>query len=277
MNCRLNNRMNCRMAYMWAAMRFHHQSQSKIVTALGSLDISQSPKDTHEHHHERTIQLMAVVQDWHSQFQKLVTHQKEYIKALNNWLKLNLIPIESSLKEKVSSPPRIQNPPIQELLHAWHNHLEKLPDELARTAIFNCAAVLNTIFQQQEEELKLKQKCEDTQKDLDRKIRQFQDWYEKYMKKRAQDDFDPEGAEDNTQKDLAEKQFMVDSMKKKLEDDVEAYQRHCLQVREKSLASLKTRLPELFRAMSDFADACSKMYANLSPISKPHNSSQISS
>lgn len=263
---------------MWETMRFHHESQSKIVTALGSVDITQSPKETTEHHHERTFQLWVVVQDWHSQFQKLLTHQKEYIKALNNWLKLNLIPIESSLKEKVSSPPRIQNPPILGLLHAWHHQLEKLPDELARTAIFNFAGVLNTICQQQEEELKLKQKYEDTQKDLERKKRQFKDWYEKYMKRMAQDESNEAGTEDNTQKDLlAEKQFMVESLEKKLEDDVEDYHRQCIQVREKSLASFKTRLPELFRAMSAFADACSKMYKNLSPISKPHNSSQSSS
>lgn len=263
---------------MWDTMRYHHESQLKIVIALRYLDISQSPKDTTEHHHERTYQLWVVVQDWHSQFQKLVTHQKEYIKALNSWLKLNLIPIESSLKEKVSSPPRIQTPPIQELLHAWHDHLDKLPDELARTAIFNFAAVINTIYQQQEEELKLKQKCEETRKDLARKTRQFQEWYNKYLQQRASDESDPGRADDNTQKDLlGEKQFMVDSLQKKLEDDEEAYERQCLQVREKSLTSLKTRLPELFRAMTDFADACSKMYRNLSPKPKPHNSSQSSS
>ncbi|KAE7997436.1 hypothetical protein FH972_002074 [Carpinus fangiana] len=266
------------MAVMWETMRAHHDSQSTIVIALRYVDITQSPKETSEHHHDRTVQLLYVVQDWHLQFQKLLTHQKEYVKALNNWLKLNLIPIESSLKEKVSSPPRIQNPPIQGLLYDWHHHLEKLPDELARTAIFNFAGVINNICQQQEEELKFKQKCEDTQKELERKRRQFQDWYEKYMKRMAQDESNEAGTEDNTQKDLlGEKQFMVESLEKKLENDVEEYQRQCIQVREKSLATLKIRLPEVFRAISDFADACSKMYRNLSPISKPHNSSQSSS
>jgi Skp family chaperone for outer membrane proteins len=270
--------MNCRMAIMWETMRYHHDSQSKIVIALRYVDITQSPKETSEHHHERTFQLWLVAQDWHTQFQKLLTHQKEYVKALNNWLKLNLIPIESSLKEKVSSPPRIQNPPIQGLLHSWHHHLDKLPDEFARTAILNFSGVINTIWQQQEEELKLKQKCEDTQKELERKRRQFQDWYEKYMKRMAQDESNEVGTEDNTQKDLlGEKQFMVESLEKKLENDVEEYHRQCNQVREKSLATLKIHLPEVFRAISDFADACSKMYRNLSPISKPHNSSQSSS
>ncbi|KAE8724479.1 hypothetical protein F3Y22_tig00010505pilonHSYRG00009 [Hibiscus syriacus] len=114
------------MANMWARMCIHHDSQLKIVEKLKSLDITFASKETTKHHHERTIQLHDVVQEWHSQFDKLVTNQKQYIQALYNWLKLNIIPIESSLKEKVSSPPRAQNPPIKTLLQKWHDCLETL-------------------------------------------------------------------------------------------------------------------------------------------------------
>ncbi|KAG2722950.1 hypothetical protein I3760_02G150900 [Carya illinoinensis] len=264
------------MATMWKAMESHHENQKKTVEALKYLDLSQSPKETSEHHHERTFQLRVVVMDWHSQFQKLVNHQKEYIRALNNWLKLNLIPIDSSLKEKISLP--VEKPPIRDLLHAWHDHLEKLPDEIARTALHNFAAVIDTIFVLQEEEFKLKQKCEDTRRELNRKTRQFEDWHSKYLQQKVPDGLDPDRAGDNHQHDLLpEKQFMVDSVKKRLEDEQEAYERHCLQVREKSLGNLKNRLPELFRAMSDFARACSEMYRNLSSISQPSNSKNSSS
>lgn len=131
---------------MWESMYLHHENQLKIVTDLKALDVSGTPKETSRHHHERTIQLGNVVHDWHLQFEKLVTHQKHYIQSLNSWLKLNLIPIESNLKEKVSSPPHTQHPPIQSLLHYWHDHLEKLPDELAKSAISSFAAVIKTII-----------------------------------------------------------------------------------------------------------------------------------
>lgn len=256
---------------MWEAMKSHHEHQSRIVTALRALDISQSSKETTEHHHERTIQLWAVIREWHSQFEKLMLHQREYVKALNNWLRLNLVPIESSLKEKVSSPPRVQSPPIQYLLHAWHNHLEQLQDELPRTAINNFVAVVHTIMQHQEDEMKQKERCADTRKELDRKTRQFEDWYNKYMQRRIPDEEEP-GADDAHKDVVAERQFVVDTVKKRLEDDEEAYQRLCLQVREKSLASLKTHLPELFRALTAFAASCSEMYKNLRTISKSQNS-----
>lgn len=123
------------MANMWEIMSMHHDSQLKIVMDLKAIDLAHAPKETAKHHHERTIQLHHIVQDWHIQFEKLVAHQKQYIHTLTNWLKLNLVPIESSLKEKVSSPPRPQHPPIQSLLHAWNDLLDKLPDELAKSAI----------------------------------------------------------------------------------------------------------------------------------------------
>ncbi|KAF5203557.1 DUF632 domain-containing protein/DUF630 domain-containing protein [Thalictrum thalictroides] len=259
------------MTLMWVAMHEHHDKQLKIVADLRSLDVSQAPKETSERHHETTVQLWGVVQEWHSQFQKHVNHQRQYIQALNSWLKLNLIPIESSLKEKVSSPPRVHHPPIQGLLYAWHEHLDKLPAELAGNAIFSFAGIIKTIMQHQEEEVRLKEKCEETRKEYDRKKRAFEDWHQKYMQRRTPpDEMDPDRSEDANQNNpVAERQFVVESLKKKLEEEEEAHQKHCRQVREKSLSSLKTHLPELFRAMSDFSLASSDMYRRLQSISQP--------
>ncbi|KAK9102626.1 hypothetical protein Sjap_019880 [Stephania japonica] len=261
------------MAIMWETMQGHHDSQLKIVANLRYLDVPQIPMETTEHHYERTRQLCGVVQEWHSQFQKLVEHQKEYIQALNGWLKLNLIPIESSLKEKVSSPPRVTRPPIQALLHAWHENIGKLPAELAGNAIYSFTGIMNTIISHQEEEFKLKEKCEETRKEYTRKSRAFEDWYHKYMQRRTPpDEMEGERTEDANHKDpVVERQFVVESLKKRLEEEVEAHQKHCKQVREKSLSSLKTHLPELFRAMADFALACAEMYKNLQSITQHRN------
>ncbi|KAG6698492.1 hypothetical protein I3842_08G023000 [Carya illinoinensis] len=257
------------MAQMWATMRAHHKNQLTLVIDLKSLDIAHAPKETTKHHHDRTIQLWNVVEKWHSQFEKLATHQKQYIRALNNWLKLNLIPIESSLKEKISSPPRVQHPPIQTLLQSWHDHLEKLPDELVKSAIGSFAAVIKTIILHQEEEMKLKEKCEETRKEFLRKNQAFEEWYEKYMQRRGPDEMDPERGEDSNPKDpISEKKFAVENLKKRLEEEVESHQRHCIQVREKSLGSLRTHLPELFRAMSDYAHDCSDTYEKVRSVTQ---------
>lgn len=257
------------MATTWQAMCIHHDDQLKSVTDLKSLEISGVPKETTEHHHKRTDQLLAVVEGWQKQFVELSTNEKKYIQALNSWLKLNLIPIESSLKEKISSPPRIQNPPIQPLLHSWHDHLEKLPDELAKSAITAFAAVIRTIIQHQEEEMKQKEKCEETRKELLRKSQAFDDWYQKHLRRTQNEDAEPDRGEGTNPKDpISEKRFVVESLRKRLEDEVEAHQKLCVQVRDKSLNSLKIRLPELFRAMSDYSHACFDGYERLRLITQ---------
>lgn len=260
-------RVTDRMAVMWETMRVHHESQSKIVHALRSLDISQAPKETTDHHHNQTRQLGGVVQDWHTNFSELMSQQKEYIKALNSWLKLNLIPIDTNWKEKVSSPGRPENPPIQILLLAWQDYLEKLPDEPAKGTINSFAATIKTIWQYQKEELDFRNRREESRKDLIRKTREFENWKKKFTQKRTPpDEMDPDRSQESDM--IAEQQFRVEAAKQKLEEDEDAYQRQCVQVRDKSLMSLKSHLPELFRALSDFSLACSDMYSELQKIAR---------
>ncbi|KAJ0253200.1 Uncharacterized protein HA466_0122670 [Hirschfeldia incana] len=258
------------MAKMWTNMCIQHDTQLQIVGELKSLEISTSQKETTKQHHQQTRQFCTVLEEWHVQFERLVTHQKQYINSLNTWLKLNLIPIESSLKEKVSSPPRPQRPPIQALLHSWHDRLEKLPDEVAKSAISSFAAVMKTILLHQEEEMKLKERCEETRREFIRKKQGFEEWYQKHLQKRGPTEEGVDGEEGMSRDDdhVTERRIVVETLKKRLEDEEEAYQRHCVQVREKSLNSLKIRLPEIFRALSDYAHACADSYENLRIVSQ---------
>ncbi|KAG0449473.1 hypothetical protein HPP92_027345 [Vanilla planifolia] len=172
------------MATMWEAMHTHHSDQYKLVAALRACDVSLAPRETSDQHHDITIQLWNVVREWNSQFQNLVTHQKEYIQALNSWLKLNIIPIESNLKEKVSSPAKVAKPPIQDLLRGWLSQLEKLPEASAKSAILSFSEVIHTIVILQDDELKLKERCEETRKEFIRKKRYFDEWRRRYMERK---------------------------------------------------------------------------------------------
>ncbi|XP_044471110.1 protein ALTERED PHOSPHATE STARVATION RESPONSE 1-like isoform X1 [Mangifera indica] len=260
------------MSKMWKTMSEHHDSQLEIVTDLKSLEVTNAPRETTKQHYDRTRQLCSSVNLWHSQFEKLVNHKKQFIQFLNSWLKSNLIPIESSLKERVSSPSRPPNPPILALLHSWNDNLEKLPDELAKSAISSFAAVINTIILLQEEEMKLKEKCDETRKEYIRKSQAFGEWCHKYQKRNASSESEAGKSEDANVKDaVMERQFVVESLKKRLDEEVEDHNRHCLQVREKSLGSLKIRLPELFRAMSDYTHTCSDAYERLRTLIQSQN------
>ncbi|GFP92080.1 hypothetical protein PHJA_001352100 [Phtheirospermum japonicum] len=162
------------MTTIWETIRLQHENKSKIVQYLRLLDISQSPKDTSDHHHERTRQLGGVVQEWHTHFSELMGQQKEYIKALNSWLKLNLIPIDTSWKEKVSSPGRPQTPRYRCFCMRGTIISGSFRDEPAKATINNFAAIIKNIWQHQKEELEFRNKCGESRKELIRRTRDFE-------------------------------------------------------------------------------------------------------
>lgn len=243
------------MAKMWSSMYRHHRSQFLIISGIRGFEIPPIPRETTDSHYIQTCELRDIVREWHTQFEKLMDNQKAYIRALNAWLKLNLIPIESNIKEKVSSPPRLVDPPIKHLLHAWHDELERLPIELAKTAIKTFAEVISTIVHLQEEEVNLRRRCDETRRDLNRKKAQFEDWHQKYLERQT--------AETQNIDPVEDRKRTIEELEIRLREEEGHHLRHARQVREKSLANLRTHLPELFRNMSDFAYFCKDMYNNL--------------
>lgn len=149
------------MERMWRSMQDHHRKQLKVILDnRAPYEIPLPPKETTEEHFKQTTQLHITAKELHLQLQNLIENQKEYVKNLNEWVRLSIIPIESSLKEKVSSPPRALETPIKHLLHAWNDHISKLPLELAKTAILSFSEVVNTILVLQGDELTAKRRCE---------------------------------------------------------------------------------------------------------------------
>jgi len=253
---------------MWETMHAQHTSQLKIIWDLKNLDFSLAPKETSEQHLEGTVHLHRLLGRWSSEFQDLVRYEKAYIRALNEWVNLNLIPIESNLNDEVSSPPCILQPAIQRLLQTWHNLLEKLPYKQAIDAIDSFRKAVHVIIRIiEEDELKMKRRCEETRRKYMRKSMR------KYKKGAAASEeetatgADPENGEMTNRGDTrTERNGVLERLKMRLTDDEESYQRICKQVREKSVQSIRTHLVEFIRAMAEFALACSEMYRKLRSI-----------
>ncbi|KAG6519551.1 protein ROLLING AND ERECT LEAF 2-like [Zingiber officinale] len=261
------------MARMWEKMCSHHRSQLKLIKDIRTIDIQLPLRETSQQHHKRTVELRNIVGEWDLQLQKLIDHQKDYIKFLNSWLNLNIIPLENSGKE-TSSPRRQPDPPIKVLLHDWQDQLENLPVNRAKIAIGSFSASLHAVVLCQIEELNLKLKWDDARRDHERRKREFEEWNLKYMQKMAE----ATGASNGDRKEgtyeqdnITERRLAVENADIKLKGAEEAYRKQCKMVRDKSLATLKTHLPDLFRVMSDFSYSCSAMYNNLSSVTGSHN------
>lgn len=256
------------MWHMWDIMYAHHKAQLRIISELKSSDDPVAARETSEQHHERTVQLWNIVQQWHVQFGNFMTYQKDYVGSLYSWIKLNVIPIDTNIKPN-SSQPHETTPPIKRLLHAWHDILEKLPDESTKKAIFTFAEVVKTILVHQEEELELRLKIEETRREHERKRRQFDDWARKNWDKGAGMN-NPDGS---LAAPVVERKAAVERLEQAMKDLEDKYRGQCRVVRDKSLNLLRTNLPELFRVVSDFSLQSAAMFKGLWSIA--HTNDQI--
>ncbi|GJN24889.1 hypothetical protein PR202_gb12663 [Eleusine coracana subsp. coracana] len=256
------------MWHMWDIMYAHHKAQLRIILELKSSDDPVTARETSEQHHERTVQLWTIVQEWHNQFGNFMTYQKNYVGSLYSWIKLNVIPIDTNLKPN-SSQPHEATPPIKRLLHAWHDILEKLPDESTKKAIFTFAEVVKTILVHQEEELELRIKIEETRREHERRRRQFDDWARKNWDKGAGMN-NPDGS---LAAPVMERKAAVEKLEQGLKNLEETYRGKCRVVRDKSLNLLRTNLPELFRVVSDFSLQSAGMFKGLWSIA--HTNDQL--
>ncbi|KAI3512620.1 hypothetical protein L1887_19937 [Cichorium endivia] len=259
------------MGVIWKNSRKQHENQLKMVQALRAIKISLLPNETNEHNFSNTKRLHFHVKMWCSEFQKLTLHQNEYIKSLNNWLKLSLISIDNNFKDEVSSPRNSQNPKILSLLRTWEDQLEKLPEVCAKNAINTFADAIDTIVHYQSDEMQMKEKCEETRREITRKSRKFEEWCDKYMAKRTPTDEKDLDVEDDIEV-IAEHQIAVEALKRRLEEEEEAYRRQCGQVKDKSLMTLNTGMPEIVAAKLEFSLACSHLYGSLKFHSTRRNS-----
>ncbi|CAL5066422.1 unnamed protein product [Urochloa decumbens] len=253
--------------HMWDVMYAHHKTQLRIITELKSSDITVAARETSEQHHERTVQLWNIVQEWHAQFDKFMTYQKEYIGSLYSWIKLNVIPIDTNLKPN-SSQPHETTPPIKRLLHAWHDILEKLPDDSTKKAIHTFAEVVHTILVQQEDELKLRIRIEETRRDFEKKRRQFDDWAQKNWDRGASI---PDGNNPGRTDPAAERRAVVERVENALKDLEDQYKTQCRVVRDKSLNLLRSNLPELFRTVLEFSLQSAGYFKGLLLISQTND------
>ncbi|KAJ3669347.1 hypothetical protein LUZ60_011297 [Juncus effusus] len=260
------------MEKMWEVMYQQHHKQLETIMELKSYEITSTSEETTDQHHDRTVQLFEMTREWHKQFHRLTSHQKEFVGALTSWLTLNLVKIDTSLEEKdESEAPRQRDEalPIERLLKAWNDWFEKLQDEMTLSAISTFSEVIRTIIMLQEEELKLKISCDNIKKELEKKRRKFEDWQHKYLKKRYSLPESSTGPSDPLQDPLMEeRRGAVEALEKRWREEKESHEKQCKQVREKTIVSLRSSLPVLFRTLMEFSLASFAMYKELFAVTR---------
>lgn len=107
---------------MWRTMYECHQVQNHIAQQMSHLSIHPSTEPTTDYHRQATVQFEAEVTSWYNTFCNLLTSQREFVHALNQWVRLtDFLPNNS---------PTNSTSEIYALCEEWQLAVERLPDKV---------------------------------------------------------------------------------------------------------------------------------------------------
>ncbi|KAM0934250.1 hypothetical protein DsansV1_C32g0222061 [Dioscorea sansibarensis] len=245
---------------MWRSMNQFHEIQNSIVQQVrGLVDRPSAGGSTSDLHRLATKELESAVSAWQSSFNRLIRHQREYIHALYDWLKLTLIDVNSDNPQKDASSAVARE--LSTFCDEWKQALDRLPDTVASEAIKSFINVVHVIYTKQTEELKIKKRVETYSKELDKKSTSLRSIEKKYYQSSMVGLGLPDGNHLNnanghvfdTRDPLAEKKMEIASCRRKVEDEITRHAKAVEVTRSMTLNNIQTGLPGVFQAMTGFS------------------------
>ncbi|CAN1145716.1 Protein ALTERED PHOSPHATE STARVATION RESPONSE 1, partial [Linum perenne] len=150
----------------WRTMYECHQLQYHISQQLNHLTDNQGlESSTTDFHLKATAQLEAEITSWYKGFCKLVKSQQEYVTTLVRWIQLTSCLVDNGQQPSGRSPSA-----VHKLCEEWLLSFDKLPDKVASEAIKGFLSAIQSIMQQQSEELSLQRKSDKLERRLQKEL-----------------------------------------------------------------------------------------------------------
>ncbi|KAK1425052.1 hypothetical protein QVD17_20395 [Tagetes erecta] len=258
--------------YMWRSMNQCHEVQNHVVQQVrGLINRSTKGESTSDLHRQATRDLEAAVSAWHTSFCRLIKFQRDFIKSLQAWFKLTLLPINTEEANINGSQPS----DVYIVFDEWKLALDRLPDTVASEAIKSFINVVHSISLKQAEEMKVKKRTESASKELEKKASSLRNIEKKYyhsysmvglgLPGSGQDDGHGLDARDP----LSEKKTELVACQRRVEDEMIRHSKAVEVTRSMTLNNIQTGLPGVFQAMTSFSGlitealevVCNKSYA----------------
>ncbi|KAF8113854.1 hypothetical protein N665_0045s0093 [Sinapis alba] len=240
--------------YMWKAMHQFHEIQNNIVQQVqGLINRSGKGESTSELHRQATRDLETAVSLWHSSFCRLIKFQREFIRSVQAWFKLTLIPVchdeNTGHKEPVDA---------YAFCDEWKLTLDRVPDTVASEAIKSFINVVHVISAKQSEELKIKKRTESASKELEKKASSLRNIERKYYQSYSTvgfglPDSGPDGQVLDARDPLTEKKLELGACQRRVEEEMLKHSKAIEVTRAMTLNNLQTGLPGVFQALTSFS------------------------
>ncbi|KAJ1296233.1 hypothetical protein BS78_01G284200 [Paspalum vaginatum] len=244
---------------MWRSMHHFHEIQNEIVQQVRGLVDNSMAESTSDLHRLATRDLEAAVAAWHSNFNRLIKYQRDYIRALYGWLKLTLCQVDNSTPQEAHAS--MISRELTSFCDEWKQALDRLPDAVASEAIKSFVNVVHVIYTKQAEEMKIKKRAETYSKELEKKTDSLRSIEKKYyqsysmvglglpgsgrdgIESHAYDARDP----------LVEKKTEIAQCRRKVEDEMTRHAKAVEVTRSMTLNNIQTGLPGIFQAIAGFS------------------------
>ncbi|KFK37283.1 hypothetical protein AALP_AA4G237000 [Arabis alpina] len=241
--------------YMWKAMHQFHEIQNNIIQQVqGLINRSGKGESTSELHRQATRDLETAVSLWHSSFCRLIKFQRDFIRSVQAWFKLTLLPVchddNPSHKEPVDA---------YAFCDEWKLTLDRVPDTVASEAIKSFINVVHVISAKQSEEIKIKKRTETASKELEKKASSLRNIERKYYQSYSTVGFGlPDSGPDNghgldARDPLTEKKIELGACQRRVEEEMLKHSKAIEVTRAMTLNNLQTGLPGVFQALTSFS------------------------
>ncbi|GAB2290063.1 hypothetical protein Dimus_024354 [Dionaea muscipula] len=248
------------LMYMWRSMNQFHDVQNQIVQQVcGLVNRSVKGDSTSELHRQATRELASAVSAWHSSFCCLVKYQRDFIRSLQGWFKLTLLPVD---KESTNHTRELSD--AFSFFDEWKLALDRLPDTVASEAIKSFVNVVHSISVKQTEEMKVKKRTETVSKDLEKKASALRSIEKKYYHSYSMvglglPDSGPDSGQILDARDpLAGKKLELAACQRRVEDEMMKHSKAVEVTRAMTLNNIQTGLPGVFQAMTSFSSLFSE-------------------
>ncbi|KAG0451658.1 hypothetical protein HPP92_026111 [Vanilla planifolia] len=244
---------------MWRSMNHFHDIQNRIVGQVRGLVLRNlSARSTSDPHRVATRELEDAVSSWHSTFNRLIKHQRDYIRSLYSWLKLTLLPVSADGYQKDhSSATAIE---LTAFCDEWKQALDRLPDTVASEAIKSFVHVVHVISTKQEEELRVKRRAEAYWKEHEKKAKALRTIERKYYQSYSMvgigvpgGGHTGDGQAFDARDPLAEKKSEVAACRRKAEDEDTKLAKAVEVTKSMTLNNIQAGLPGIFQAITGFS------------------------
>ncbi|XP_075517182.1 uncharacterized protein LOC142551694 [Primulina tabacum] len=239
---------------MWKAMLKCHQKQFQSIMDSKMRKLKANTGLKNDSSARATTELERELRLWCERFVDWIAFQKSYIESLNGWLLqcVQYEPEETPDGPVPYSPGQLGAPPIFIVCNDWHQAMESISEARVTNAMNTLLTSLRQLEEKQDQEGRQRLKAEYLSKDI-----------EKHLRSQRMTMSEKTGLPLVPSDKLADQKVDLDSMRRRLAEEIIKHKDAKKLVHDAASSSLKGGLVPIFKALENFTSDALKLHEHV--------------